>query len=990
MAHPLLPFLQDSPTAAQRCCMHMRSATSPRGPITPQPLSSQERHSFPSPAFVSPLRVPSRSPTAVRHELNAQGPPAIKEGGPPRVVAWVASPRGSNHVSLSCARLGFSRICWGALMRLDGLPWRWSLRGAPPTSILKEPKMTPKGPPYGEGAPPSAAVWYEGPPQLTLPRMSPRPLGPTASLLHTPRCGPSSLDSGCVALLLEQLHKSPAAAKRAPLLEGPKTPRIDPTNSSSSSSSNSSSSRDFLLQVLADEIMPQFLADPSVQHAASVLLQQQSPGAFEQGGPSSLSLSGGPLSARGLSASPSPPPGGPRYSPDDEGPGGPPVSSAAGTPAGSPRECRASPSGRRVVGAPSRLHEGAPPEAREEFLTPVGAADALSLLVGPPDAADLKPSVQAGSDCLRVSPTQQAGKRGPLDGGPPISRSDSSKMEAETGAPTIEVEGPPGGRSEEASSVLAAVRAARDQRRLRAPPNINTETEETIDAAFKDLEGGMDLSLFRERIVGPLLGLGPFLAGPLFRRIDVDSSGVVTPEKLKTFWAGRFILRSLDPSLRETFPLPPLPSYRACCAEEAEEDESHSVPVIKRGSLVNFMGALSTRSREYIYPDDLRPWVFEVVECAPDMAFLLDPQSAEYLERYVDSVVARIMFYVDEESKSCISMKDLRRSSLVHVWCSLNPSTELSAVRKFFSYDHFYVFYYAFQELDEDEDFLLHRSDVCKPASAGGRPAATTDGPVATSAAAETAAPETAAAETAAPETAAAETAAAAAERAGVTLPKSLRFWFEIFDLDGDGFLRDHELEAAFEAQAERIRMRDGKSQTYEEFICQISDALGIPLSSGFSCRDLLRSPVAAGFLINCLLKCDVLRAFDEGEPVINLVQGTPIQRNILQDFTPFEIYAHSEYAAITAQRFEEHFDVENIQPNQQPDPTRAAAATVAATPAAAATVAATPAAAAALAPVTAAAATTAAAGAAAVSPITAAAATAAAAAGRYTATGAA
>ena len=34
--------------------------------------------------------------------------------------------------------------------------------------------------------------------------------------------------------------------------------------------------------------------------------------------------------------------------------------------------------------------------------------------------------------------------------------------------------------------------------------------------------------------------------------------------------------------------------------------------------------------------------------------------------------------------------------------------------------------------------------------------------------------------------------------------------------------LRDHELEAAFESQAERLRMRDGKAQTYKEFICQV------------------------------------------------------------------------------------------------------------------------------------------------------------------------
>lgn len=40
---------------------------------------------------------------------------------------------------------------------------------------------------------------------------------------------------------------------------------------------------------------------------------------------------------------------------------------------------------------------------------------------------------------------------------------------------------------------------------------------------------------------------------------------------------------------------------------------------------------------------------------------------------------------------------------------------------------------------------------------------------------------------------------------------------------------RDHELEAAFESQAERLRLRDGKAQTYKEFICQVYVRISSP-----------------------------------------------------------------------------------------------------------------------------------------------------------------
>ena len=63
------------------------------------------------------------------------------------------------------------------------------------------------------------------------------------------------------------------------------------------------------------------------------------------------------------------------------------------------------------------------------------------------------------------------------------------------------------------------------------------------------------------------------------------------------------------------------------------------------------------------------------------------------------------------------------------------------------------------------------------------------------------------------------------------------------------------------------------------------SDALGLPTRAGISCRDLLESPFAAGFLVNCLLKAHVLRAFDEGELIHNLVLGSPIERAVFGGF---------------------------------------------------------------------------------------------------------
>ena len=107
-------------------------------------------------------------------------------------------------------------------------------------------------------------------------------------------------------LLLHQLHRRP---ERGPNAEGgpPGAPRGPPSSpdeegasegpsvrlssSSSSNSSSSSSSRDMLLQLLADEIMPQFFAHTSIQNLLSLLQQHQhNPERLSQVGPSYTSL----------------------------------------------------------------------------------------------------------------------------------------------------------------------------------------------------------------------------------------------------------------------------------------------------------------------------------------------------------------------------------------------------------------------------------------------------------------------------------------------------------------------------------------------------------------------------------------------------------------------------------------------------------------------------------------------------------------------------
>ena len=54
------------------------------------------------------------------------------------------------------------------------------------------------------------------------------------------------------------------------------------------------------------------------------------------------------------------------------------------------------------------------------------------------------------------------------------------------------------------------------------------------------------------------------------------------------------------------------------------------------------------------------------------------------------------------------------RGDLLAVLAQLDTEDDINKVHKYFSYEHFYVVYCKFWELDSDHDFLLSREDLLR------------------------------------------------------------------------------------------------------------------------------------------------------------------------------------------------------------------------------------------------------------------------------------
>jgi serine/threonine-protein phosphatase 2A regulatory subunit B'' len=61
-----------------------------------------------------------------------------------------------------------------------------------------------------------------------------------------------------------------------------------------------------------------------------------------------------------------------------------------------------------------------------------------------------------------------------------------------------------------------------------------------------------------------------------------------------------------------------------------------------------------------------------------------------------------------------MTYRELRRSDLLEALFALEREEDINRVSRYFSYEHFYVVYCKFWELDSDHDFSLDKNDLAR------------------------------------------------------------------------------------------------------------------------------------------------------------------------------------------------------------------------------------------------------------------------------------
>ena len=337
-----------------------------------------------------------------------------------------------------------------------------------------------------------------------------------------------------------------------------------------------------------------------------------------------------------------------------------------------------------------------------------------------------------------------------------------------------------------------------------------------INALFASAApSGMTRAAFAD-VTREVVELPSMFSGVLFDRLDAGGAGRVTREQFNAFWQERLA---------------------------GADSAGRAFEVLRRPGVGHITHA------------DVKPLMRDLLAQHPGLDFLRE--APEFQERYCETVVYRLFYGVARADPARITLRELRRSDALEAMFAVDETEDINRVLRYFSYEHFYVIYCRFWELDADHDFLLDREDVLRYGghaltyrlvdrvfAGAGRPF--TSG---------------------------------VPGRMGYedfvwfilseedkSSPAALGYWFRCVDLDGDGAIRPAEAAHFYEEQLQRMECLAQEPVAFEDVLCQMSDML-CPATPGRITLADLRACKLAGQFFNVLFNLGKFVAYEARDP---------------------------------------------------------------------------------------------------------------------------
>ncbi|XP_039674243.1 serine/threonine-protein phosphatase 2A regulatory subunit B'' subunit beta [Perca fluviatilis] len=289
-----------------------------------------------------------------------------------------------------------------------------------------------------------------------------------------------------------------------------------------------------------------------------------------------------------------------------------------------------------------------------------------------------------------------------------------------------------------------------------------------------------------------------------------------------------------------------------------------------------FVHLLAKPGCNYLEQDDFIPFLQDVVNSHAGLAFL--KEAPDFHSRYITTVIQRIFYNVNRSWTGKITCSELRKSNFLQNLALLEQEEDVNQLTEFFSYEHFYVIYCKFWELDTDHDLYIDQKDLAQhndQAISHKMIERIFSGTV-TRLFLFSHAPLLAA----------------------FSVPvSSIEYWFRCMDLDGDGVLSMYELEYFYEDQCQKLETMAIEPLPFEDCLCQMLDLVKPEVEGKITLRDLKRCKLSHIFF-DTFFNIEKYLDHEQRDPFSVIKEMEPDG----QEVSDWEKYAAEEYDILVAE----------------------------------------------------------------------------------------
>ncbi|RLN08777.1 serine/threonine protein phosphatase 2A regulatory subunit B' [Panicum miliaceum] len=378
----------------------------------------------------------------------------------------------------------------------------------------------------------------------------------------------------------------------------------------------------------------------------------------------------------------------------------------------------------------------------------------------------------------------------------------------------------------------------------RPPPyEVKEQCIATVDQLFAGHSNGLRAQEFR-MVTRELCKLPTFFTTVLFDKIDKESTGFVAREAFIDFWVNSNLM-SMD-SATQVFTI------------------------------------LKQQNRNYLTKEDFKPVLKDLLDNHPGLEFL--KSTPEFQERYAETVVYRIFYCLNRIGSGHLSLRELKRGNLLSALRHADDEEDINKVLRYFSYEHFYVIYCKFWELDTDHDFLIDKENLIKygnhaltyrivdrifsevPRKFTGKD----EGKMGYE-----------------------DFVHFILSEEDKSTGPSQQYWFKCIDLDGNGILTHNELQFFFEEQLHRMECMAQEPVLFEDILCQLIDMIGPEVNESYLTLKDFRRCKLSGHFFNILFNLNKFMAFEARDPfLIRQMREEP-------SLTDWDRFARREYVRL-------------------------------------------------------------------------------------------